>query len=546
MAARISNDFQLVIPERGERVKINAGSTLTVSCHLSPALSAVDMEITWFGEMSCICAYKNREMTQSVGYEGRASLFINDLSRGNVSLRVADFRESDLGVYMCRVVSRNETQQITVDVAEEVSAIFKDQSFFTVNHNMGETSNKSEHHCDSDNQLEDYKIGEAIYQLSIHSAYHSASGKDQCKDCKGEMDNKLSSQYIKSDLSHQDEQPGDDRMGTKSKDFLSQASYHNEPNKSQHGMEVLNKNFQLVVPSKTPEVSLGADLIIPCHLSPEISAVDMEISWSNDTACVCLYKDRKVTEGVLFKDRVSLFTHKLREGNVSLRLKNFRLSDIGNYHCQVISKYRREKISVRVRIDPGVQHVSQTPIYEDRYYCQLMQHEIKWFKETDCVCIYKKGHVIEGRSYKDRASLDTHILERGNVSLHLNNFSVSDVGDYYCQVISGDRTQQITVGVRIKPEVQPVSQSPTFQGQSNRIKLFEIDKIWTKQETDKMNESALMAEELHDMLIKACKEKDRQLKRAEQELRETRNMLDRLLRLNPHAQFLDKDKSNPI
>uniref|UniRef100_A0A673G710 Ig-like domain-containing protein n=1 Tax=Sinocyclocheilus rhinocerous TaxID=307959 RepID=A0A673G710_9TELE len=71
---------------------------------------------------------------------------------------------------------------------------------------------------------------------------------------------------------------------------------------------------------------------------------------------------------------------------------------------------------------------------------------IKWFKETDSVCIYKNGHVTEGRNYKDRASLATHILERGNVSLHLNNFSVSDVGDYYCQVISGDRTQQITVG----------------------------------------------------------------------------------------------------
>uniref|UniRef100_A0A8C1YCN2 Ig-like domain-containing protein n=1 Tax=Cyprinus carpio TaxID=7962 RepID=A0A8C1YCN2_CYPCA len=535
MAARISNDFQLVIPERGERVKINAGSTLTVSCHLSPALSAVDMEITWFGEMSCICAYKNREMTQSVGYEGRASLFINDLSRGNVSLRVADFRESDLGVYMCRVVSRNETQQITVDVAEEVSAIFKDQSFFTVNHNMGETSNKSEHHCDSDNQLEDYKIGEAIYQLSIHSAYHSASGKDQCKDCKGEMDNKLSSQYIKSDLSHQDEQPGDDRMGTKSKDFLSQASYHNEPNKSQHGMEVLNKNFQLVVPSTTkePEVSLGADLIIPCHLSPEISAVDMEISWSNDTACVCLYKDRKVTEGVLFKDRVSLFTHKLREGNVSLRLKNFRLSDIGNYHCQVISKDRRENITVRVRVNPGLQSMSQSPMFpegnEDKRTREPThklprhtshqsesdekQHGIKWFKETDCVCIFKKGHVIEGRSYKDRASLDTHILERGNVSLHLNNFSVSDVGDYYCQVISGDRTQQITVGVRIKPEVQPASQSPTFQGQSIQLMLFEIDKIWTEVETGKMHESALMSEmkvnsvqELHQMMIRAYRE----------------------------------------
>uniref|UniRef100_A0A673G707 Ig-like domain-containing protein n=1 Tax=Sinocyclocheilus rhinocerous TaxID=307959 RepID=A0A673G707_9TELE len=103
----------------------------------------------------------------------------------------------------------------------------------------------------------------------------------------------------------------------------------------------------LVVHSTTPEFSLGSDLIIPCHLSPEISAVDMEISWSNDTARVCLNKDRQVTEGVLFKDRASSFTHKLREGNVSLQLKNFRLSDIGNYHCQVISKDRREKITVR-------------------------------------------------------------------------------------------------------------------------------------------------------------------------------------------------------
>lgn len=545
MAARSDNDFQLVIPESGERVKINSGSNLTVSCHLSPALSAVDMEITWFGKMSCICAYKNREMTQGVDYEGRASLFINDLKKGNVSLRVADFRESDLGVYMCQVSSRNETQQIAVNVAEEVSAISKDQRFFTV----------------------DYK----------------------------EERNELTPQDMPAHPNPQDKLPGvyDNRIGNESKNLF-QASYEKESNKSQQGKDDLrDKNFQLFVPSTSeePEVSLGSDLIIPCYLSPEISAVDLEIIWSNDTACVCLYKDRRVTEGVLFKDRVSLFTHKLREGNVSLRLKNFRLSDIGNYHCQVISKDRREKITVRVRINPGVQTVSRSPIYQDRNVpsvlhesysmsdpsndhfqlvipqtaqeaqislgseitvpCRLSSEvcaiamQIKWFKETDCVCIYKNGHVIEGRSYKDRASLDTHVLERGNVSLHLNNFSVSDVGDYYCQVISGDTTKQITVGVRIKPEVQPVSQSPTSQGQSVRLMLFETDKIWTKEETDEMDKSALMAEmkvtNEQDTLLKAYIEKSRHLERAEEELRALRMKLDRL---DPHAQLSDRDKPN--
>ncbi|XP_059405274.1 butyrophilin-like protein 2 [Carassius carassius] len=556
----LTDDFQLVIPESGKRVKINSGSTLTVSCHLSPALSAVDMEITWFSERSCICTYKNREMTPGVDYEGRASLFINDLKKGNVSLRVADFRESDLGVYMCRVSSRNETQQITVNVAEEVSTISKDQRFLTV----------------------DYKEGR----------------------------NELSPQVVPS---HQN--PQDNRLPG-----------------------FLTENFQLFVPSTSeePEVSLGSDLIIPCYLSPEISAVDLDISWSTDTACVCLYKDWQVTEGVLFKDRVSLFTHKLRKGNVSLRLKNFRLSDIGNYHCQVSSKDRREKVTVRVRINPGVQTVSQSPIYQDRNVSSSqvisMLHEvrehnlflhninssklscdfsnvkldflnlvlkeskdklceyrpdnnfqlaipqtaqeakisvgseiivpchlspevcaiamyIKWFKETDCVCIYKNGHVIKGRSYKDRANLDTYELGRGNVSLHLKSFSVSDVGDYYCQVICRDTTKQITIGVRIKTEVQPVSQSPTFQGQTIQLMLFELDKIWIEEETNKMDKSALMAEmnvnneqELQDMLIKAYIEKERRLERAEQELRETKMTL----RVNPHTQYFDRDKSNPF
>ncbi|KAK7164241.1 hypothetical protein R3I94_002838 [Phoxinus phoxinus] len=628
MAAGGGNDFQLVIPERGERVKICLGSTLIVSCHLSPAISAVDMEVAWYGGTSCVCAYKNRKMTQGVDYEDRASLFIHDLIKGNVSLRVKDFRKSDLGDYMCQVTSGNKTQQITVDVAEEVSANLKD--VFTVDYKR-ESSN--EDHSDSDKQLEDCKMGDARCELSNQSEYH------------GDSDNQLE----------------DNRMGTKSKIQSTQASYHCESNRS-HGMEVLcNNNFQLVAPSTAhdPVVSLGSDFIIPCHLSPGINALDMEIRWSKDTASVCLYKDRRLTEGGFFKGRVSLFmTHKLRKGNVSLLLKNFMMSDVGNYHCQVISNDRSEEITVRVRI-PAVQPVSQSPIQDgnaqllqlefhpchemfkkrvgttstlaisggDMSHLQIApmnedkttrepsnelsrhtshhspsdkkQHvnysmavssndnfqlvipqttqestvslgsefivpcylspeicatgmQIKWFKETDCVCVYKNRHVTEGRAYKDRVSLITHELERGNASLHLSDFSVSDVGDYHCQVTSRDRAKEITVGVRINPEVQPVSQSPTSQDRSIQLMLFEIHKIWTEEETNKMVESALMSEmkannvqELHQMLITAYTERDRQLERTEQALRETRQNLDRVLRLNPH-QFLDRDNPKPF
>lgn len=46
-------------------------------------------------------------------------------------------------------------------------------------------------------------------------------------------------------------------------------------------------------------------------------------------------------------------------------------------------------------------------------------------------------------------------------------------------------------------------------------------------------------QEFQKMLIKAYTERDRQLERTEQDLRETRMDLDRVLRLSPHAQFLD-------
>ncbi|XP_056312750.1 uncharacterized protein LOC130228337, partial [Danio aesculapii] len=317
----LTDDFQLVIPEKGERVKINHGPALVVSCHLSPTISAADMDITWYSETSVVCAYKNREMTQGVGYEERANLFIHDLMRGNVSLRVANFTESDLGVYMCQVTSQNKTQQITVNVAEE------GKHFIT--------------------------------PLRILCTFEDIS-------C-------VSPSFSSTD-------------------------------------------FELVFPQTTKEakVSLGSELTIFCYSSPEICATAMQI---------------------------------------------------------------------------------------------------RWFKVTDCVCVYKNTQIIKGRGYKDRVSLDTGELERGNVSVHLRNFSISDVGDYHCQVSSGGRTQHINVGgehsllyqicyLLLEQEIFYFSVTISF--------TLQTDKIWTEEETNKMDESALMAEinvnnvqELYRKLIRA-------------------------------------------
>ncbi|XP_053473531.1 butyrophilin subfamily 1 member A1-like [Ictalurus furcatus] len=83
---------------------------------LSPEISAVNMEIRWFKETCCVCVYKNRHVTEGRGYEGRVSLFTQEMERGNVSLQLRDCRGSDFGHYLCQVTDGDRTEEITVEM----------------------------------------------------------------------------------------------------------------------------------------------------------------------------------------------------------------------------------------------------------------------------------------------------------------------------------------------------------------------------------------------------------------------------------------------
>ncbi|XP_051550682.1 butyrophilin-like protein 2 isoform X1 [Myxocyprinus asiaticus] len=495
------------------------------------------MEIEWYNESSCVCTYKNRHVTEGVGYEGRASLFIQDLKKGNVSLRLSDFKESDLGVYLCRVTSQNKTDQITVNVGEEVTAFFKDQHVFIM----------------------DYKMAEKPNKLRSHFTYHSASGKDQ---------------------------HGDYKMGETIYKSLSCSAYDSASGKDQHGEymgEASNNNFQLVIPkTEDAQVSLGSELIVPCSLIPEISAVAMEIKWHSETGCVCVYKDRQLTAGIGYNGRVSLFTHELKRGNVSLRLKNFSWSDVGKYTCQVICGDETEEITVKVRLDPGVQPVSQSPIFQGQNAQLMIFKDTKMKETTTKFSSHAPYHADsvknQHENYKMRASSNDQFqlvvtkIQKAQISLgseftvpcHLTPgisavameirwFKETDCVCLYknrqvTEVTSGDRAEEITIGVRMQPEVQSVSQSPV-QGHSVQLMLSEIDRIWTKEETMKMDQSALMAVmKVNDPLelINVYTERMSILERTELQLRETRMDLDRVLRLIPHVLYRNRDNTNPF
>ncbi|XP_066509608.1 uncharacterized protein [Hoplias malabaricus] len=109
----LDRKFKLIGPRGGE---YDSGSAATLSCHLSPEVSAVDLEIRWFKWTECVCLYKNRQVTEGRGYEGRVSLFTQELQRGNVSLQIRNCTPSDRGHYLCQVTDGDKTEECTVAV----------------------------------------------------------------------------------------------------------------------------------------------------------------------------------------------------------------------------------------------------------------------------------------------------------------------------------------------------------------------------------------------------------------------------------------------
>ncbi|XP_047665308.1 trichohyalin-like isoform X4 [Tachysurus fulvidraco] len=326
--------------------------------------------------------------------------------------------------------------------------------------------------------------------------------------------------------------------------------------------------FKLSGPSNREQYNRSA-VTLSCRLSPEISAVDLEIRWFKETDCVCVYKNSKVTEGRGYEGRVSLFTQELERGNVSLQLRDCTGSDDGYYLCQVTDGDRTEEITVymysaeqrfkgiyvvqrdrhctedeRKKMEKSVLLTDEFklsgPSKREWYNrsavtlsCRLSPEisavdlEIRWFKETDCVCVYKNSKVTEGRGYEGRVSLFTQELERGNVSLQLRDCTESDDGYYLCQVTDGDRTEEITV----KMAQQEQSGAPQRTEETDKdVCVVQRDRKWTEDERKKMEESVLLTEYIADdliVVIRKLEKNEKELKTIKQDLDRTSKSLER-------------------
>uniref|UniRef100_A0A8C0H560 Butyrophilin subfamily 1 member A1 n=1 Tax=Chelonoidis abingdonii TaxID=106734 RepID=A0A8C0H560_CHEAB len=97
-------------------------------------------------------------------------------------------------------------------------------------------------------------------------------------------------------------------------------------------------SFTVTGPDRPIAASLGGEAVLPCHLSPRMSAENMEVRWfrSKYSEVVHLYHDGQDQYGEEmpeYRRRTALLKDDITNGRVFLRIRNVRPSDDGQYTC---------------------------------------------------------------------------------------------------------------------------------------------------------------------------------------------------------------------
>ncbi|XP_055757419.1 butyrophilin subfamily 2 member A1-like [Salvelinus fontinalis] len=156
-------------------------------------------------------------------------------------------------------------------------------------------------------------------------------------------------------------------------------------------------DMQLVVPPDPVVISAGHDVILPCHLSPQTSAVDMEIRWFKEgefASPLYLYDGGKATEGKGYEGRVSVFTQELESGNISLLLNNVMASERGRYKCQAsyMDWILELPVVLQVKQQGSVPRISMRRHH--RVFIQLSCSSENWYPEPHMLWTDHSGKEI--------------------------------------------------------------------------------------------------------------------------------------------------------
>ncbi|XP_032630248.1 butyrophilin subfamily 1 member A1-like isoform X3 [Chelonoidis abingdonii] len=113
--------------------------------------------------------------------------------------------------------------------------------------------------------------------------------------------------------------------------------------------------FKVIGPDHPIMATAGEDIVLPCHLSPRVSAENMEVRWyrSQFYSPVHLYRDgdnqneRQMPD---YQGRTEFLRDDIANGSVALRIRHVRPSDEGQYRCFFRSSVFHEESLLELKV----------------------------------------------------------------------------------------------------------------------------------------------------------------------------------------------------
>uniref|UniRef100_A0A087XQ27 Ig-like domain-containing protein n=1 Tax=Poecilia formosa TaxID=48698 RepID=A0A087XQ27_POEFO len=156
-----------------------------------------------------------------------------------------------------------------------------------------------------------------------------------------------------------------------------------------------------------------------------------------------------------YKNRVELRDPDLKDGNLSLVLRNVSSKDVGTYVCRMKTSGGRQKRAtiksqpisiIHLRVENPVRHIKVHSGRDVILPCQAAVDAdvtaLEWtrpdLEHNGYVCLVRDGIPDPTRqhpSYRGRVALADPQLRNGDLSLVLENATRSDTGTYECRLI---------------------------------------------------------------------------------------------------------------
>ncbi|XP_065271440.1 butyrophilin subfamily 1 member A1-like [Emys orbicularis] len=197
-----------------------------------------------------------------------------------------------------------------------------------------------------------------------------------------------------------------------------------------HIHKLESAQFSVTGPGHPVTAVVGEATVLPCHLSPRMSAVNMEVRWfrSQFSAVVHLYRDGQDQYREQMPDyhgKTELLKDGIMDGNVSLQILNIRRSDEGQYHCFVKDDVFYEEAILELKVAAlGSNPLISVESHQDggiRVVCQ----SAGWYPEPKVLWRDLSGQELpslsEAKSLGDSGLFETEnsiiIKERSNQNL---------------------------------------------------------------------------------------------------------------------------------